>query len=548
MRILFGFPLLLSGTGGKASNLQLSALRLVDQDRKQGTVFLQFDLSWDFSWKDRTHLNWDAAWVFAKCYDEQAGEWKQVHLVPPQGRPVEGGKSCFMALPHSIGEANVPVWSEFGNSLTDFGEKTVGCFIYRKDIGSGSNMIRNIRLQWNYVDDGFLPEDKLQVMIYAIEMVYIPANPFIIGDGASPQALYADGKNLIIKVDVLGAQSMYMGKIQSESGLTYQGIPVPDVFPKGYKAFYMMKYEISQHAYADFLNTLTVAQQTERCSASPASAKATLAMIPTKYKTNPTQYRNFIRIQNPSLPASGGKPATPAYFGHSVTAAADSCWNMEENGGNIACNFLSWNDGLAYLDWSCLRPMTELEYEKACRGTKFVRKEYAWAYQYGVAVNQAGKTAPYFLDPNLPSERPVDTNACWLQTGKAPWVMRVGGFATSTSIRMRSGATYYGVMNMSDNLWERCINVSTEEGRAFIPQEGDGHLDAQGYAEVFESATSTRPCWPEAAGGGFRGYQVSNRQYAQSTQVVNGEGDRTPYSGFRGVRAAPSETSFDCDK
>ena len=36
-------------------------------------------------------------------------------------------------------------------------------------------------------------------------------------------------------------------------------------------------------------------------------------------------------------------------------------------------------DGAAYADWSGLRPMTELEFEKACRGNQTpVANEFAW--------------------------------------------------------------------------------------------------------------------------------------------------------------------------
>ena len=40
---------------------------------------------------------------------------------------------------------------------------------------------------------------------------------------------------------------------------------------------------------------------------------------------------------------------------------------------------MNWQDLTSYLDWSGLRPMTEFEYEKACRGTlNPVAYEYPW--------------------------------------------------------------------------------------------------------------------------------------------------------------------------
>src|SRR5205814_1580703 len=49
-----------------------------------------------------------------------------------------------------------------------------------------------------------------------------------------------------------------------------------------------------------------------------------------------------------------------------------------------ACNYLQWEDETAYLDWAALRPLTELEYEKVCRGTNPpVGFEGAWGTSYG---------------------------------------------------------------------------------------------------------------------------------------------------------------------
>ena len=78
---------------------------------------------------------------------------------------------------------------------------------------------------------------------------------------------------------------------------------------------------------------------------------------------------------------------------------------------------------------------------------------------------------------------------------------------------------------MSDNLWERCGNVSTADGRSFVPNNGDGMISMMGEADV--------DGWPPVSGGGFRGFAVSNRQYADLSEAA-----RHPAYGFRGVRSA----------
>ena len=95
-----------------------------------------------------------------------------------------------------------------------------------------------------------------------------------------------------------------------------------------------MKYEISQEQYADFLNKLLSIQAANRYPSA-------------------TTYRYTV---------TGSYP------------------NIAANVPNRACNFLNWADALAYADWAGLRPMTELEYEKACRGTNMypVFDEYPW--------------------------------------------------------------------------------------------------------------------------------------------------------------------------
>ena len=479
----------------KANNITVLSPKVVEHSG-DGTAHVQFDLMWEHSWKDNMRGNWDAAWVFIKAYQGDAGVWTHVYLdADPEA--------------HTYASANVPMRMAFPVEKIMGAQRCPGCFIYRRDVGAGPNEIQGVNVKFNYTDLGFLPKDSIIVSVFAIEMVYIPGNKFIAGDGVSTNTLRLIGNDLSVGT---GQVVQEMGVIMAATGYTFKGTAIPDVYPNGYNAFYIMKHEISQHAYVDFLNTLSQEQQASRVPVSPKAADKSWAMAFGSY-TNPSTYRNYIRVR------TGAIADVAAIYGHSI---GGSNWDRESNGGNIACNFLSWDDGLAYLDWSALRPFTELEYEKACRGHKRVmRGEWAWGERYGIPLPA---TNP-FKNAGLANEEAALATANYLETAKAPWVMRVGAFAKDSTTRYESGGTYYGVMNMSDNLWERCVNVSTAVGRSFVPNHGDGLVSMMGAADVAG--------WPGAAGGGLRGFQVSNRQYAELNDAA-----RNPAYGFRGARSA----------
>lgn len=512
MRILFSIvkisllAVLLTGLLGRevrANNIMVLSPEIVDH-KADGTAYVRFDLYWEHSWKDNMRANWDAAWVFIKSYYADLREWNHLYIDTDPSA-------------HTYASANAPMLMEFPMQSVMGFERCPGFFIHRRDGGNGANEIKGIKVKFNYMDHGYAPTDTIVVNVYAIEMVYIPKSKYVLGDGVSTNTLRTIGTDISVGA---GQQVSDMGIIESETGWTFGGVPIPDEYPKGFNAFYMMKHEISQHAYVDFLNTLTYDQQRARVPVAPTAADKSWAMSFGSYASNFTQYRNYIRIRNGSL---GGAAAV---YGHSIDGTD---WDRENNGGNIACNFLNWDDGLAYLDWAALRPMTEMEYEKACRGHKrVIRGEYAWAFKGGYPVPA---TNP-FIDAGLASEVSRVEQANCLETGKAPWVMRVGAFAKDSTTRYESGGTYYGVMNMSDNLWERCVNVSTADGRSFVPNNGDGMISMMGAADV--------EGWPPVSGGGFRGFAVSNRQYAELAEAA-----RHPSYGFRGVRSADGLTVTD---
>jgi formylglycine-generating enzyme required for sulfatase activity len=205
---------------------------------------------------------------------------------------------------------------------------------------------------------------------------------------------------------------------------------------------------------------------------------------------------------------------------------------------NVACNYLSWADGAAYADWSGLRPMTELEFEKACRGEQpGIAGEYAWgtATVAGSAYTLSGDgTASEGIATNYST---TAGNAMYGNTSSdIGGPVRVGIFAAngSNSGRVSAGASYWGIMELSGNLWERPVTIDNGTGRAFTGTHGDGVLDSNGDANA---AT-----WPgtDAVGAGWRGgsWDVGTSDMQVSDRLAAGYSDSYRYDniGFRAVR------------
>lgn len=243
---------------------------------------------------------------------------------------------------------------------------------------------------------------------------------------------------------------------------------VTDVnYPNGYPAFYVMKYEISQEQYVSFLNKLTPDQQRARTiGAKIENLEEGDYIFGDRKKIS---CRNGIRLVKHS------RNKEPMIF--DVYGA--------NTGPTLACNYLNPSDMLAYADWTGLRPMTELEYEKICRAfypTGAVRGEYPWN-----TTSIEPLTA--LRDNGQRTEQPVsgaeNVNTGGLQAGP----VRCGAFSVGAANRAQMGASFWGVMEAGGNLAEIYYNANTE-GRLFrgilSNQHGDGKILKNGNTNVSE--------------------------------------------------------------
>lgn len=549
-RIVLSLILTIASMGAYANDIQVSNATLVGQDVSAGAnnaanfTFAQFDINWSNSWRVGTGPNnWDAAWVFIKYR-------------------IEGGTGCtpgdwqHATLSNVGGNHSITTNNGVAGTISPSADGR-GVFMYRSANGSGAINWDQVLLQWNYGADGLLDACNVSIKVFAVEMVYVPQGSFYIGDGAANAGQFESAvSGTPFQVTGEGALTLGGGGAGSVGNNNRAGeaapqddfndatsVALPAAFPKGFNSFYTMKYEISQEQYAEFLNVLTATQQLARHGAT----------IVNRYFTNATTPPNRNGVKCMVLPSG----STPGTYGCDLNNNGTA--NESDDGQNIAFPYLSSMDLLAYLDWAALRPMTEFELEKIGRGTNpAVQDEYAWgsttlhATSYAALTNSgAGNELP-----NSPST--TVGNAVYNTTANVGGIqgpLRVGIFATTTSSRVVSGASYYGAMEITGNVWEMVVGVGGLSGRSFTGVHGNGSVTAAGFADedfwpgsngnnnIAVANIAGNPGSTSFAGMMFRmgswanpnWLRLSDRGYPGWT----GMGNRDQRMGGRGVRTAP---------
>lgn len=461
------------------NNLIISNPSLQGQNKSLHYVLIKFDVGWNNSWRLTSGpSNWDAAWIFVKYRLQGQTTWQHATLNYVDGTGSGDGHS-------------EPAGSDINSSEDNGIGGSYGVFIHASGALSQSNVnYTNVRLRWNYGVDGVADSNKVEICVFGIEMVYVPQGSFYAGSGGSESGNIYTSPSSTDPFLIDNENAIPVGNGTGEFYYTSCGDnlgPIPSSFPKGYNAFYCMKYEITQAQYTAFLNKLTATQATARIPGFSTSRFSITGSL-------------------------GGFSTSLPY---------------------VACNFLQWADVAAYLDWSGLRPMTELEFEKACRGTASpVANEFAWGSTIATAAVGISNSG---LSNETSSN--ASANANYNNTSGVGGPMRAGCFGQGINTRTATGSGYYGIMELSGNLFERTVTVGNPQGRDFTGLHGDGNLDVFGDADVTH--------WPgtSALGMGFRGgswkeaatlMRTSDRFYANNTN-----GDRTGDHGGRGCRTAP---------
>lgn len=486
-----------------------------------GRIGVRFDVTWPDAY--RTEDTWNALWLFVK-YRDAGGGWRHARVSTAWGD-------------HQVDEdRGVP--AEIRPA-----DDGMGVFVARADRGRGPVDWSGVRVA---LESPGVPEgSRPRVRVYALEMVHVPAGPFYLGDGDVGQVAghfqraVTGGPFLLADEDSLVLGGSREGSLANSDGYGMRGadddphtparvpddfgdstaVDLPAAFPKGHAGFYVMRHELTQGEYARFLNALTPAQRGTRDATRDPDGRV-----------------------------------RPSVDGYTITARPPYTASVPDR----PAHFVSWLDLAAFADWSGLRPMTELEFEKAAGGSVLPEPgEFAWG------TREISRERYRLTQPGTPAERVahlavdrgnaayqgtmgVASPSCW-SCIRQP--IPASSFQSAGASRTVTGQSVFGIGELSGNLFEIVVTVGHPGGRRFAGTHGDGALDAGGAAAGTEVST-----WPGAVpsqgshrvigadGTGLRGgswassearLRVSDRALASTPAAT-----RLPTTGIRLARTA----------
>ena len=505
--LFFSLLIIFSIENSFANNVKIENLRITENN------FLECTVKWENSWffnKELTTASGnssnpstkefifkDGVWCFLKIRTNDY-RWKHIYL----------SENDVFITTKRIADVEIQTVEDRGGFFLSS--------IIKEDRNGTSETSISIKLP-NEIENQFGVYD---IAFHAIEMVWIDEGSFFVGDGVHSQnalrkATQTNDSSNVKPFLITSENEIEVGtnpnNLYGNGTAEFPQANIPSTFPKGYDGFWIMKYEINQSQYTDFLNTLTFKQQSNRTANNPENENGTLALA----STLPLRNSIFIKEkgnQNLNIPAT---------------------YEVRE-GKYRACNWLNAEDIAAFLDWAALRPITELEFEKAARGiTNPTKGEFSWGTPYIVDANTV-------QNDGTEAETVVETANITDSAGLAPYnsgiefsqlngVLRNGfgakgtDFSTSEfELRLQAGASFWGVLELSGNVWEYCVKTNSINALSFQRnQTGNGMLDENGNADflsfdVVEGFIVRGGAWDSVTYpvGDFRDLSVSARYYA----------------------------------
>ncbi len=503
-----------------ANNLNITNVRMGTRDPSAKTLSVVFDLTWDNSWRNK--INHDAAWLTVRLSDSQSSS---------------GVKELCPIMMEGISPVGTSAGTKSNAEIYVPKDKT-GAFIRPSAHQSTASFsTKDVKITVDYSQLSLSDDARITAHVFGIEMVFVPEGFYSAGDFITSTASFRQGSAdndpwEIQSDDPISVASVNNGGYYyTSSGVngeyaTGASFVIPQEFPKGYKSFYAMKYELTEGLWVEFVNSL------------PSSARFSRDLTDNAHKRSDAVIaRNTMACSGNPLICTTSRSVRPV-------------------------SYLTWQDLCAVLDWAGLRPMSELEFEKAARGPVVpVKGEFVWGTAATVSLSSLSGDVEDGNEVSLT----VDANANFggqtiiggdsnngEEYQKGP--VRTGLFSTEISTRNSSGATYYGIMELSGNLKEWIVTVGNLNGLAFTGKNGNGYLTTlsgfEGNADV--------EGWPgmdssldkgitSAAGAGFRGGSwmdsADRLRTSDRSEAAIGAEDSQPTYGGRGVRTVDDSNS-----
>jgi formylglycine-generating enzyme required for sulfatase activity len=389
-------------------SLWANNIKVEDVKYDKTTKKVSFKISWENAWRQTADF-YDAAWVFAKYRTVNQPNW--LHAYVTKNSTTVGG-----AL--ETKESN----DERGFYVR-FNTDSLGHVLPTQVSFEVSNVI------------GLFPDFK----VFAVEMVYVPKGSFyagarVTGDEANlleDQVLYqyapSNSQNPSYMPLQITSESEIKNGFLVSPYISSKGIS--QYFPKGYDAFYCMKHEVSNEQLIAYFNSI-------------GTNRTRLEMLGCS-GNNPFKYNN-ITIGQDTVDIIGTLTAEGYEF---------TCEAGYENHPAVMTPYTL----ASYLNWAGLCLMTELQYVKACRGPLYpTENETAAGINVRSGTTLTAVSDTFFANLKTPNER-LKRHYSAPNTNK---LRRCGFAADSSTNRISSNASFYGILNMTDNAYEITISIS----------------------------------------------------------------------------------------
>jgi len=189
--------------------------------------------------------------------------------------------------------------------------------------------------------------------------------------------------------------------------------------------------------------------------------------------------------------------------------------------------------------------MTELEFEKAARGTSIpVVGEPASGSSCGGDPNFTPATGISNSGATNETASNSTASAVFGNQASVQGHLRSGALETSYRTRNSAGAGFYGIMDLSGNVAEQVVTIGNSTGRSFTGAHGNGALNISGNADISTWPGYVTNAITGATGAGERGgswEDIADRLLISDRFLANtGITTRDRNTGFRAVRSLPT--------